>query len=353
MPETHPLVSIAIPTVDRLDYLKEAVRSALAQSYEHVEVLIGNDGPTAEIEEWSRGIAADDRRVRYQRSQSRLGLAGNWNALADAAQGEFLIIIGDDDRLLPNFVERLMEVIPPSVQVAFSNHYLIDSEGVRLEAESRQLTSRYHRDELSAGEIINPARWVWQNSVPMSAAMVRTQVVQRLRFKEDLNTPEIEFFVRLAQEGGHFFFTPEYLAEYRVHNKSATGAGLRGETLVKYLAPICVAPDVEPYKREFMASLLVNTVTRCLRQGNRQLARQFLNHEYYPHVRFNMPKASEKDWTERSQFVANGSEPTWRRTLRDAMTRYAQGLCTRLPTSVGYPTYRLLQITKSRLLGHP
>lgn len=326
MPETQALVSIAIPTVDRLDYLKEAVASAVAQTYEHIEVLIGDDGPTLEIEEWSKGISASDCRVRYQRNQKHLGLAGNWNALADAAHGEFLIIIGDDDRLLPHFVERLIEISRSSAQVAFSNHYLIDSNGARLKTESTQMTRSYHRHKLSAGEIINPAVCVWQNSVPMSSAMVRTRDIQRLRFKEDLNTPEIEFYARLAQEGGRFFFTPEYLTEYRVHNKSATSTGLAGEKLVKYLAPIPVPADVEPYKKRFMETLLVNAVTRCLQQGERTLARQFLNHEYYPDIQLKRPK--------------------------DALTSYIQGLCTFLPSSVGSPTYRLLQTAKSHLLGN-
>jgi glycosyltransferase involved in cell wall biosynthesis len=345
------LVSIAIPTVDRLDYLKEAVASALAQTYEEIEILIGDDGTTAEIEKWGRSISRIDLRIRYQRRERHLGMAGNWNALVDAARGEFVIIIGDDDRLLPDFVQRLTEIIPPSAEVAFANHYLIDREGVRLETESRQLTSHYHRDKLPAGEILNPAISVWRNSIPMSAAMVRTAVVRRLRFKEDLNTPEIEFFARLAQEGAHFFFTPEYLAEYRVHGNSATGSGLRGEALVKYLAPITVAADVEPYKREFMETLLVNTVTRCLRQGNRPLARQFLNHEYYPRLNFTR-KTLGPDRRVDGQIGVRRNKAPFRRILKDALTCYVQNLCIRLPASVGYPTYRLLQTTKSRLLRH-
>ena len=41
---SNPLVTIAIPTVERLPYLKEAVASALKQTYERIEVLIGDDG---------------------------------------------------------------------------------------------------------------------------------------------------------------------------------------------------------------------------------------------------------------------------------------------------------------------
>ena len=79
----RPLVSIAIPTYDRLQYLKEAVASALSQTYERVEVIIGDDGPTNSIRAWCETVAMRDARVRYRRNARNLGLAGNWNALAD------------------------------------------------------------------------------------------------------------------------------------------------------------------------------------------------------------------------------------------------------------------------------
>jgi glycosyltransferase involved in cell wall biosynthesis len=319
----QPLVTIAIPTFDRLAYLREAVASALAQTYEHIEVLIGDDGPTTTIHEWSRSIAQRDPRVRYQRNPRNLGLAGNWNALSDAARGEFLVIIGDDDRLLPNFVEKLIEIIEPRANVAFANHYVIDSRGVRLELETRQSTRRYGRDQLAAGEIADAAACVWQNSVPMSAALLRTSDVRRLRFKEDLNTPELELFARLAQEGGRFAFTPEYLSEYRTHSLSMTAAGLRGEKLVPYLSAIPVSAEVEPHKRQLIAALLVEAVGRCLQQNERELARQFLRHEYYPRPRAERPAR-----------------------LKHALTYYAQELCASLPVALGCGTYRFMQRIK-------
>ena len=124
-----PLVTICIPTFDRLHYLKESVASALAQTYDDIEVIIGDDGTSHPIQQWGEKTADQDNRVRYQRNSHNLGLAGNWNALADAAQGEFIVIIGDDDRLLPDFVRRMVDVILPDFQVAFSNHYLINDSG--------------------------------------------------------------------------------------------------------------------------------------------------------------------------------------------------------------------------------
>jgi len=287
------LVTIAIPTYSRLNYLKESVESALAQTYPNIEVLIGQDpgkdGLDESIRAWSQTLVSQNVKVRYQCNSRNLGLAGNWNALADAAQGEYLVIIGDDDRLLPNFVETLFSAVQPKGQVAFSNHYIINSQGDRLETESYQYTKQYRRDRLPPGEVSHPEIWVWQNSIPMSASLIRSKDVQRLRFKNDLNTPEIELFIRLAQEGARFFFVPEYLSEYRVHEQAATATGLSNERLVTYLLPTPVSPEGEFYKRELLSQLMVNTVSRCLLQGQWRQAREFLRSEYYPGLQRKRP----------------------------------------------------------------
>lgn len=323
------LVSILIPTVERLAYLKEAVGSALAQDCEGVEVIVGDDGDSKELRAWCEEIAArEPRRFRYRKNARRLGLAGNWNALADAARGEHLAIIGDDDRLLPNFVSALLEAggsssADGSFDVAFSNHYLIDGAGARLERESRECSRAYGRDALRSGELQDAASAVWRNSVPVSASLMRASSVRRLRFKEDLNTPEIELFARMAEEGARFVFAPEYLAEYRTHAKSATSAGLYSERLAERLLDVQVRREVEGYKREFMSGLLVNAVSRCLERGERERARRFLRSEYYPTFKSAKPKA--------------------------AASLCVQSVCAALPASVGARAYRLAKQIKTGL----
>jgi GT2 family glycosyltransferase len=287
------LVTILIPTYSRLNYLKEAVASALAQTYPNIEVIIGQDphenGLDESIVSWSQSLVSQSSKIRYQCNYKNLGLAGNWNALADSAKGDYLVIIGDDDQLLPNFVERLISAIQYDGQVAFSNHYIIDSKGERLEKESYKYTRDYRRDRIPPGELSQPEIWVWQNSIPMSASLIRTQDVQRLRFKEDLNNPEIELFIRLAQSGGRFVFVPDYLSEYRIHEQAATVTGLRTDKLVNYLLPTPVSPEVEPYKRELLSQLMVNAVSCCLLQKQWGQAREFLRSEYYPDLQRKRP----------------------------------------------------------------
>ena len=276
-----PSISICIPTFDRLGYLRESVASAQAQSLRALEILIGDDGDSDELRTWALNAAAADERVRYLKTPRRLGLAGNWNFLADSANGEFLTIIGDDDRLLPEFAERLFHETTSEVSVVFSNHFVIEGTGRRLVDASYDSTRRYGRDTLSRGVLANAATAVWRNSVPMSACLVRTSAVRRLRFRPDINTPEIELFARLSLEGPAFVFVPEYLAEYRSHAGSETARGLTLDRLAEYLEPIDVPADVEPAKRDYLAQIVVAGVGIRLARGDIAGARRLCHSRYH------------------------------------------------------------------------
>ena len=122
-------------------------------------------------------------------------MAGNWNALADAAKGEFIVIIGDDDRLLPEFVSKAIMAILPDGAVAFSNHFIIDHEGTRLNEQSQRFSKEYGRDDLRSGRLMDAEMCAWRNAIPMSPSLIRKAAVRQLRFKEDLNNPEVEEFL--------------------------------------------------------------------------------------------------------------------------------------------------------------
>jgi len=277
-----PVVTICIPTFRRLNYLKEAVLAARAQTVQNIEVLISDDGDSEELKHWSENAQREDSRVRYRKNEKNLGLGGNWNECVSAARGQWIVIQGDDDRLLPSFCERLLQIAARDSAVLFSNHFVIDAHGERLEEESKEWTVRYRRNNLARGPVQDTARCVWSNSVPMTAALVRADAIKRLGIKTNLNTPEIELFARLAAEGGRFDHEPAYLAEFRSHAGSSTSSGLFSEQLVRYLEPIAVPEAVEDTKREFMEPLTRSAVDRLLRAGEQTRAIEMMRSRYYP-----------------------------------------------------------------------
>lgn len=313
------LVTIGIPTYNRLHFLKEAVDSALAQTYEHIEVVISqnpykDESVTQSISSWCQELARQNPQVCYQLNPRNLGSPANFNAIADAARGEYIAFIGDDDRLLPNFVEKLIQATDSEPNLAFSNHYFIDKDGKRMVTESEQCTKQYGRDRFSPGEIPSSEVAAWQAAVPFFACLIRTADFRRLRFRENIGTPDWEFFILLAQAGGRFAFIPDYLSEVRIHDRRSTEAGLHFEMLVPHILPISVGEAAEPYKRNLLAPLMIETVSRCLLDGNVQQAREYVESEYYP---------------------------------RQNLKAKIQQFCMALPADIGQNLYKLMYLTRN------
>jgi len=91
-----PLVSAIIPVHDGARFLREALRSVLAQDYPRIEVIVVDDGST----DGSAGIAREHAGVRCL-GQPNGGVASARNAGICAAQGELLAFLDQDDLWWP------------------------------------------------------------------------------------------------------------------------------------------------------------------------------------------------------------------------------------------------------------
>lgn len=95
----QPKVSILIPTRNRAGYLDEAIASALAQTYESLEVVVSDNASSDETPVLARKYAGDAR-VRWSRNETNIGLAANWaKLLHELATGDYVKVLPDDDLL--------------------------------------------------------------------------------------------------------------------------------------------------------------------------------------------------------------------------------------------------------------
>jgi glycosyltransferase involved in cell wall biosynthesis len=103
----RPAVSVVIPTRDRSEMLRRAVASVLAQRDVDLEVVVVDDGsgePVAERLEQLR-----DPRVRVIRHETSRGVARARNAGVEAADGEWVAFLDDDDFWAPQKLARHLE----------------------------------------------------------------------------------------------------------------------------------------------------------------------------------------------------------------------------------------------------
>jgi glycosyltransferase involved in cell wall biosynthesis len=134
-----PLVSVVIPTYNRAHLLSRAIRSALAQDFPELEVIVVDDGSTDETPQSVSQFEA----VRVITFEHNRGGAATRNAGIEAARGEFVAFLDSDDEWLPTKTRRQVDVMRGSSAIgAVYCRYFVqdDATGQRIEGFSELYT---------------------------------------------------------------------------------------------------------------------------------------------------------------------------------------------------------------------
>ncbi|MEX0990749.1 MAG: glycosyltransferase [Actinomycetota bacterium] len=225
---SRPRATVALPTVDRIGYLKESLESAAAQRYPNLEVLVSDNSADARYARQVDALVAAAREkfpdvdIRVEHQADQITMEENINFLVDHAMGEFWVYLPDDDRLLPECVTTLAASLErfPEASLAFSNHWIIDGAGRRMPRETEGHINGTHRGGLQEGIITHPllkklALW---SAVPLPGTLYRTTLLRRFPSRTTA-APDIDLVLRLAdaEQEIQASFTPALLAEYRRH----------------------------------------------------------------------------------------------------------------------------------------
>jgi glycosyltransferase involved in cell wall biosynthesis len=108
-PAVYPLITICIPTRNRSSLLRSCVGSALAQSYQNIEVLVSDNASTDDTLAVLESM--DDGRLRILRNREDVGGAENFANCIREARGDYLVLVSDDNSLDPLFLEKCVRLI--------------------------------------------------------------------------------------------------------------------------------------------------------------------------------------------------------------------------------------------------
>jgi len=142
MREETGLVSIVIPTYNRAKHVILTLKSALAQTYSNLEVIVQDNASDLDLTTTIEALG--DPRVRYFRNERNLGATRNFALGLGRATGEFVGLLADDDLIDPRFVEKLVSplVTHPDAVVSFCNFWIIDETDAVNPAKT-ELLGRY------------------------------------------------------------------------------------------------------------------------------------------------------------------------------------------------------------------
>ncbi|MGB7415630.1 MAG: glycosyltransferase family 2 protein [Thermosynechococcaceae cyanobacterium] len=224
------LVSVIVPVYNVEEYVADAVRSVLSQTYQNFELIIVDDESPDRSIDICRQIT--DPRIKIVHQKNR-GLAGARNTGIRNAQGEYLAFLDSDDLWTPDKLEKHVQHLnaSPNIGVSFSRSAFINGQG-----QSVGIYQMPKLTDISAGHLLcrNP---IGNGSAPVIRRAVFEQIcfsdsrhdqLENFYFDEDLRQSEdIECWIRImAQTHWEIEGIPEALTLYRINTGGLSAQAL-------------------------------------------------------------------------------------------------------------------------------
>lgn len=207
------LVTAAITTYNRADYLRDALESVFAQDWPELDVLVVDDGST---DDTPTVLARYGGRIRIVRQENR-GRSGARNTAVDEARGAYISFLDSDDRWLPGKLSAHVPVLDrrPEVAMVHGHVDLIDEHDRPLPDETARhhaLFSAAHRHGATY------AGYAWDCRCFSSAMTARVDAIRRAgRYDPSLLLDDYDLYLRLALDYEIVFLEGPAVALYRHH----------------------------------------------------------------------------------------------------------------------------------------
>lgn len=209
-------LSVIIPTYNRVDYLREAIESVLAQTFTDFELIVVDDGST----DGTRELAASYKgRVRYISQQNCGPSAARNNGIKNAV-GRYIAFLDSDDIWLPEMLAKQVAMLSkdPAAGLTATGYGLINT--------GHQLTGTIIMKEDELADARNGD--LYKNFFATSSVMVKKLCFQTVGlFNENLHFAEDwDMWIRILQRYS-FVYLPEALMHYRVHPDKISATSLQ------------------------------------------------------------------------------------------------------------------------------
>lgn len=217
LPSDLPLVSLITPSYNQAEFLEASLQSALNQTYPRLEYIVMDGGSTdGSAGIIARAAARHPGRLAHWESQPDRGQAHAINKGLERATGDLLGWLNSDDVLLPDTVERVVQVFRqrPDVDVVYGRLERIDASGAPIPTPNLP-KDRVTMDKAHViGEcIVNQPGSFWRRRIMQRVGLLD----ERLRYNMDY-----EYWIRMALAGAIFLRLDEPVACFRLSAGSKT-----------------------------------------------------------------------------------------------------------------------------------
>lgn len=201
-------VSVIIPTYNRAHFVGDAIRSALVQDLDDVEIVVIDDGSTDPTRDVIMKFA--DKRIKYVYQKNR-GATAAFNRGVTESTGEYIGILGSDDYYQPGGLAPLVSELDkkPELGAVSGGFDYVRDDGRRIQ-EHRSWEMYASLDTLT---------WLYTCPMFLQSSLIRRSWIQRVGgFDENIIcAQDSDFWLRLSFAGCPMGFVPSTVFCYRLH----------------------------------------------------------------------------------------------------------------------------------------
>jgi glycosyltransferase involved in cell wall biosynthesis len=223
------LITICIPTYRRPSLLLSCLQTCFMQDYRPLEIDISDNSPD---DQTGRLIAAvrppPGITLRYWRNDPPLGPVGSVRKLFAEARAQRLLLMHDDDTLLPGAVTALDTAfrMAPDVIIAYGMLEVIDERGELLPEVTERDNRNSRRTPEYAGvrrDLLACALW---KQIPHNGYLINTAVARQIGYRDRAEiglAVDTDFGIRLARayrDSGAFAFISRMTSQFRTGHES-------------------------------------------------------------------------------------------------------------------------------------
>jgi glycosyltransferase involved in cell wall biosynthesis len=213
-----PLITLALVAFNQERFIREAVESALAQTYSPLEILLSDDKSSDRTWFALQQAAAEYRgphRIVVNQNPANLGLGGHVNAVMSRAKGELIVIAAGDDVSRADRTERIVTAWHQSGRKALS----LTSHFKKIDAEGREIGEFRCRMNPASRQLVHRARHGCWNVQGCSHAWHR-KVFDLFGPLQDYVVAEDRAIEFRSLALGEIAVIDDYLVRYRVHDSN-------------------------------------------------------------------------------------------------------------------------------------
>lgn len=194
------IISVIVPVYNAAELISQTIESILNQTYEHIELILINDGSTDESEVIIQKWLGKDTRVVYLKQENK-GPSAARNTGLEVSSGDYLLFVDADDTLNQNVIDKMVTEISKADLLLFGYDNYFGAESDKNYTVMPMIEGNYTIESFVPyfGELFkkNLIHYIWNK-------LYKREVIKEVRFDESVKVGEdllfnLEVFKKIQQ----------------------------------------------------------------------------------------------------------------------------------------------------------